>query len=576
MWVWGPRVKLQPMFTTVLPVWGAALLLSVCCWSIGTWLVASKSPLVAMLCGWCVFLLLCTVPWIGGFSSQLARPLFWLFLAGGLYLAFKQRRWANLASAVICTAVIVALLGYPFIRFPGLLAYGAHGVDMWGYVITAEWLQHHSIRTLPEIGVDPMRFNWTWHVLSIQERPLNYESLACLSSATGLAITKAYLLYPVVLLSSLAMAVARQPGIFGLKYWVLALVPALALVFHPLFVQPWVAGYFGGSITAGFVALALAGAVAAEAGPARTEAVGLAALMLVLCAALYTEKFLYVALAVGAVPLLFALVGLTLRFEARPFALTLRVAHRPLHYPRPGRLLTAVISCACAEAIAVICLGQDLPPNTGVAQLPDTALGHFLGIFGGSSPYVWLGYDVSRDFDRNFLSNPVGAVTLVVMLSLLILVSLHRWQASRDVLVPLFALLCFGLVGWTYADELIMAKTLAIFGFALLVMLAAASSNLRSWSLGLVAAAVCCLPCVRSAAQMQEVIHAPYYSHCTEQDVTQARDGQDWRFLAFLYFCEDKVGVDWTKYPETYNAVTHFLPPPMKERLAKKYHIINH
>jgi len=562
------------MFTTVLPVWGAALLLSVCCWSIGRWLVASKSPLVAMLCGWCVFLLLCTVPWIVGFSANWARPLFWLFFAGGLYLAFKQRRWADLGCAAVCTAVMTWLLCYPFIRFPGLLAYGAHGVDMWGYVITAEWLQHHSIRTLPEVGVDPMRFNWTWHVLSIQERPLNYESLACLSSATGLEIAKAYLLYPVVLLASLAMALAREPRMFGFKYWILAVVPALAVVFHPLFVQPWIAGYFGGSIVAGFTALALAGAVAAEEGT-RAESVGLAVLMLVLCAALYTMKYLYVGLVVGAVPLLLALVGVTLRFETRPFALTFRVEHRPVHYPRPGHLMTGLLLTIWAEAIAVVRLGQDLPANTGITQLPVTALGHFLGMFGGSSPYVWLGYDFSRDFDRQFFSNPVGADALVVMLSLFVLISWQRWRASRDVLVPLFVVLCVALVGQAYADELIMAKTLAIFGFTLLVMLAAASSNLRSWWLGLVAAVICCLPCIRSAAQMQEIIFGPYIV-CTEDNVAQKMDGQDWRFLAYLHFREDTLGVDWKKYPETYSAVTHFLPDAVKERIAKKYHIINH
>jgi hypothetical protein len=562
------------MFTTVLPVWGAALLLSVCCWSIGTWLVRSKSLLVAMLCGWCVFLLLCSVPWIVGFSSHWARPLFWAFFAVGLYLAWKQRRWADLACAAICTAVIVWALGYPFIRFPGMMAYGAHGVDMWGYVITAEWLQHHGIRTLPVVGVDAMRFNWTWHVLTIQERPLNYESLACLSSATGLEIAKAYLLYPVVLLASLAMALAREPRIFGFKYWFLAVIPALAVVFHPLFVQPWIAGYFGGSIAAGFTALALAGAVAAEK-EARAEALALAVLMLVFCAALYTMKFLYVGLVVGAVPLAFAAFRVTLRLERRPLALTFRVEHRPLSLRSAGPWLKWILLLIGVEAFAVVLYGQDLPANTGLSQLPDTALGHFLGMFGGSSPYVWLGYDRSRDFDRHFFSNPVGAVALVAMLVLFVLVAWRRWRTSRDVLVPLFVGLCIALVGQAYWDELIMAKTLAIFGFTLLVMLAAASSGLRSWWLGLLAAAVCCLPCIRSAAQMQEVIYGPYIV-CTEDNVAQTLDGQDWRFLSYLHYKEDTLGVDWTKNPETYSAVTHFLPEQMRERLAKKYHIINH
>lgn len=561
------------MYTTVLPVWGAAFLLSVCCWSIGRWLVRSPSPLVAMLAGWCAFLLLCSVPWIGGFSAHWARPLFWAFFAAGLFLAWRQRCWADVICAAICTAVLAGLLGYPFIRFPGLLAYGAHGTDMWGYVITSEWLQHHGIRTLPDIGVDPMRYNWTWHVLTIQERPLNYESLACLSSATGLEIAKAYLLYPVVLLASLAMALARERRVFGLNSWLLAAVPALAVAFHPLVVLPWIAGYFGGSIAAGFTALAFAAAVAA-ADEDRGEALALAVLMLVFCAALYTMKYLYVGLVAGAVPLLFARFGLTLRRETRPFALTLRLVHRP-PVPLPAwRWMRWTLAVIAVEAAAAVYFGQDLPANTGPTQLPDTALGHLLGMFGASSPFAWMGYEPSGDFDRHFLANPVGAAALLLMLGLVILISWRRWQASRDVLVPLFCLLCLGLIGQAYADELIMAKTLAIFGFTLLVILAAASRTLGKWYFSLIAAAVCCLPCIRSCAEMQEVIYGPYIA-CTEDNVAERMDGQDWRFLAHLHYREDQEQVDWTKYPETYSALTHFLPDAMQRRLAKKYHIIN-
>ena len=126
---------------------------------------------------------------------------------------------------------------------------------MWGYVIAAEWLQKHSYLQLPQPGIDPMRFNWTYHVLLIHERPLNYTSLACLASAAGLSAVNAYLAYPIALLSSLAMALAREVRVFRLWPWSLAVVPAIIVAFHPLIVLPWIAGFFGGSIAAGFVAM---------------------------------------------------------------------------------------------------------------------------------------------------------------------------------------------------------------------------------------------------------------------------------------------------------------------------------
>ena len=287
------------MFSIVLPVWGVALLLSLSCWSVGAALVKSKSPVVGMLCGWCIFLFICSVPWMAGVSANALRPVFWVFFLAGIFLTIRNRRWREVVCAVICTAAITAILGAPFVKFSGLLAYGAHGTDMWGYVIAAEWLQTHSYFQLPQPGIDPMRFNWTYHVLVIHERPLNYSSLACLASASGLSTVNAYLAYPIVLLSSLAMALAREVRVFRLRHWALAVVPAIVVVFHPLIVLPWIAGFFGGSIAAGFLALGFAGAIGAEKGPARTEALALSTLMILFCAALYTQKFVLVALVVA-------------------------------------------------------------------------------------------------------------------------------------------------------------------------------------------------------------------------------------------------------------------------------------
>ncbi len=549
------------MFSTVLPVAAVALLLSMTCWSVGSALVSSESPLVGMLCGWCCFLLLCAIPWVAGLSAAAVRPGLWLFFAAGIVATVRGRRWREFLCAAVCTAAMTALLCAPFLRFPGLLAYGAHGLDMWGYVSTADWLQDHSIRTLPEIGFSPMRFNWTWHVLLTRERPLIYESLACLGSGTALIPTQAYLAYPVALLSSLAMALSREPRVFQLKHWSLALLPAIVLCFHPLIILPWIAGFFGGSITALFTALAFAGAVAAREGRERTEALALAALMLGFCAGLYSLKFLYVALLVGGVPLLAPGVALLLRHD-----------FGPLRTARPGWLAVTTLAVFAALTVALVMLGRDQKVDTGLEQLPTTAAGHFLGIFGGSSPYYWLGYAPGGPFDRSAWHNPVGLAALLVMTTLFILVTRARWRADRDIRLPLLAILCAGLVAQTAGDELIMAKALAVFGFTLLIVLAAISTELRHRALGLTALVICCLPVLRTVREMKQFVYDPYIT-CTEENVADVRDGQDWRIMSYLHFQEERAGIDWARYPRSYYSLTQFLPIALKQQLAQKYHM---
>jgi hypothetical protein len=547
------------MFSTVLPVGVVALLLSMTCWSVGASLVSSKSPLVGMLCGWCCFLLLCAVPWMAGLPANAMQPCLWVFFAAGIVAMIRGRYWRELICGVICTAVMTALLCAPFLRYPGLLAYGAHGLDIWGYVMTADWLQDHSIRSLPEIGVSPIRFNWTWHVLLTRERPLIYESLACLGSGTALIPTQAYLAYPIALLSSLAMAFSREPRVFQLRHWTLALLPALVLSFHPLIVLPWIAGFFGGSITALFTALAFAAAAVAGEGRARTEALALAALMMVFCAGLYSLKFLYVAVVLGGVPLLIPMVVMLLRHDFS----RLRTA-------RPSWLAAGTLAIIAILSVALFVLGWDQKVDTGDAQLPTMAAAHFLGIFGGPSPYLWLGYLGEALPDRTVAHNLVGLAAFFVMTTLFILATWARWKAARDLRIPLLVLLCLGLVTQTFDDQLIMAKALAIFGVALLIVLAAVSSELRHWALGFTALVICCLPCLRSASEMRDYLREPFII-CTEENIADVRDGQDWRILGYLHFREDIDGIDWTRYPRTYNSVTQFLPPFLRERLAEKY-----
>lgn len=548
-------------FSALLPMWGAAFVVSLACAGVGTALVSSKRAIVTTGAGWGAFLLVCAVPWVAGLSAHAAQPLCWVFLAAGLALALRRRNGSEIFALLLASLVSAAIVGWPFLRYRGLLAYGAHGLDEWGYVITAEWLQDHSLRQLPEIAVDPMRFNWTWHVLSVRERPLIYESLACFGAGTWLAPAQAYIAYFIAVLGSAIAAFAREPGIFCVKSWLLAFLPCAALAFHPLIILPWIAGYYGGTMTTLFTALAFGAAASPEEETPRTEAWAGATLLLVGCAALYAREFLFVALAVGGGPLAVAVIKGALRHDFSALA--------------PSRFNRRVIVLAVAILVlgtAVVGLHPYQPIGTGRQQSPLTAARHAIDLFGGTTPYMWLGYSPGDSAARDPLGEPIGLAALFVAVWLLALISWSRWKARRDMSVPWLALIAAGVIAQAFWDELIMAKTLAIFGIAFLAILAAASADLRHRWLGLAAAVLCAFAGVRSAPEARQILRHPFIM-ATTRDVGQVVDGYDWRSLAYLHYLEDQRGLDWPTHLETYHAVTHFLPRELQLRVAQKYHV---
>jgi hypothetical protein len=549
------------MFTTVLPAWSAALLLSVSCWGMGSLLVSSKHPLVRMLAGWGGFLFLCTIPWMVGLSAHAVRPLFWAFFVTGIFAVVRGRQWPELICAIFVTGSISLMLGAPYYLFKGLLAYGANGTDMWGYVTTAEWLYQHSPRDLPVPGHVAMRFNWPWYVLTIRERPLLYESLACLGSSTGVTAVQAYFAYPVVLMSSVAMAVCREPRVFRLRSWIIALPLAVTMVFHPLIVLHWIAGFVGGVIVGPLIALAFAGVVVAEEGPPRTEALTLGLLMIFLCAGLYAVPFLKLGVGFAAI---LALTG--------GFALVRRKGLDGLLAERPGPRVVSFLAASVVVALTVLIFSRDDFVDQGHAELTRRFVGQFLGVFGASSPYAWLEYQPLLPSDLDPVRNPLGLAALLGMAVLLGIVSWQRWRDSRDIRLPLIVAICVAGVWHVGRDIHSLAKAMPIFGFTLLVVLAAVSSELRHWALGLAAAIVCCMSGIRSAPEMSALLHGPGVTQ-REDNMQLINDADDWRILAYLYFREDTEGFDWSKTPKMYFSVTCFLPGPVRQRLAQKYHM---
>jgi len=548
--------------STVLPIWGAVLILCLSCLGVGSRLVTSRQPLVALLAGWSVFLALSCVPWFAGLSANAVRPLFWIFFGAGLWGIWRGRLWTEALITLLATAAVAfGLLHRCYAYEDGAKAFGAHGTDMWGYVGVAEWLYTHSTRELPVMGESPMRFTWTWYVLTTRERPLIYEALACLGASTGLDAVKAYMAWPVALMATLAIGLTRTAGMFGTRHWALALVPALVMVFHPLPVLHWIAGFAAGTIVGLLVGLAFAAVAVVESGPARTEAAALAVLTLVFCGGLYSPSFMLVG--VGLAGALWASGGIAALWSR---------GWRAVLKDRPGLMTAGTLAVASVVAAATRGLsGDEVIGLSGFAWNRET-LAQALGIFGLNSPYSWMFYRSMEPWDLDPWFNPVGLIASAGMLVLFLGAAWASWRGERDLRIPLLVAICVvGLVRVGGDERAVMSKAMPIFGVALIFLTAAISARLRPRWLGLLAAVLCVLPVVRSYDELRELIRDPYIT-VTDANITAGlEDGHNWRIMGYLYFREDSHGYVWADNPKFFFSMTCFLPKSDQAMLRQKH-----
>jgi hypothetical protein len=395
-------------------------------------------------------------------------------------------------AALVCSGLVSLVFVTPYLLMPHLEAYGSFGTDMWGYVSTSEWVRHHSIHELPTPG-SPMRYNWVWCVLSIQERPLTYTALACYGSAAGITPIQAYVAFPAALMASLSMSLCLTPCVFGLSRFVYAIPFALLVSVHPLVLVHWIFQFFSGAIVSGCVCLSFAALLSTQKGRARMEALSLCLLILVFCSALYSREFLLVALFSAGLPGVVDLYGIW-----RTSGLRLR-GSTPISW-----LVWSAGAMAVLTAAGTLVFTQP----TAYGGPSGHVAGQILTIFGGASP-PWFGYggitpsEYVPEFDLS------GWLMAVLTLGFLGHLALIRWRQSRDISIPVALLTAAGCI-YVVSNSLVsLSRVLPIFGPAMLFGLAVLSCEIRSRRAAFAVALLCSLPLLRSSSVVINFLHKP-------------------------------------------------------------------
>ncbi len=260
-------------------------------------------------------------------------------------------------------------------------------------------------------------------------------------------------------------------------------------------------------------------------GPPRAEALTLGLLMIFLCAGLYAVPFLKLGLGFAAI---LALTG--------GFALLRRKGLDGLLEARPGPRVVSFLTASAIVALAVLVLARDDFVDQGHAELTRRFVGQFLGVFGASSPYAWPGVPAAlcpaisircaiRWVWRRWSEWRCSSPSLPCNAGGRRGISACRWSSR-------FAWLGVWHVG---RDIHSLAKAMPIFGFSLLVVLAAVSERAASLgALGLAAAAVCCAyPACARRPEMSALLHGPGVTQ-REDNMQLINDADDWRILAYL------------------------------------------
>lgn len=584
------------MFTFILII-ACVVVLNLGLFGLGRGVVREAPAAAAALAGWALFLFIGAAAWFAKLGAAWLAPVAVVVLGAGWWFLFHAMPRATIGILAAGSTVIAALFALPFLLHPGLLAYSHWGTDQWGYISVARWLVDHSVDQLPAIDNKPGR-DWIWYVLTVKDRPLIYETLALIAATFRIGAHIAYYVLPAALGSGVfaALFLAGSYPAGGVKVgWRGSATPpynscdlnptvtppwpyllaaarfflALGVTLQPILLLHFQYQFLGGAV-AGLLFMLLVAAVLqiqAAGGEGRSLFYAFTALFGVLLAGIYSVKITLVALGI-----VFGAAGFTAARE-----LWRRKWSWTLLRPRPAGIGVVVILAVAGISLLRI---RALMPEPWSTPPVHGAVGHlwahFGALFGLLDILPWYQPDGAPGNLDPVQHNPpgggIGAALIGILLVLLVVQSWRWFRQHRD-LAPAIVLGAIVAVAWLASpprgSHWNVGRALPVFGPALLVA-AALMSRLpgRRW-LGWLGVGLACLPIVRAAPALWPYFTAPV-NRMTPDQWDAPPEGNPWGALGYAYFYEDTREIDWTKAPECFRAMTHYMPENLRPTLPEK------
>jgi hypothetical protein len=551
------------VFTTII---ATTVALGLGLHGVGLGLLRHSSPAVAGLCGWTLFLLLCATAWFFKFPAMYLAPAGMLLLVVGWWLLFKKARPAAIVAAAMGSILIAALFAYPFLRYPHLLAYASWGTDQWGYISVAKWLVQHPIDQLPVIDNKPGR-DWIWHVLTVKDRPLIYEVLAVISAMFRLDASLSYYGLPAALCSAVCHAFLLHDFPAGLAARVGRLLVSLCIALQPLLLLHLQLQFLSG-VVAGLIFMLLVAALlqfhASEDGD-RLPFYALVVLLGVLLAGLYTIKITPVVLGIAS---LAGATGLWFRRRGRRSWKEV-IGSRTALVGFIGILIVAGLSLWRIRVLMPE--SWSTPPING-------GTGHvwmqFGALFGLADIHPWYVPDNTPGTDpvRHAPAGGLLGVWLLAACLALYTVQCWRWFREHRDLTPAILLGALGVVGYfaapPHGSHWNISRALPVFGPALLVALATTGFLKQARWMRWIAIGAACVPLLRAAPKLWPYFDAPS-CRMVEGEWDRPPNASIWGALGYAYFYEDKQAIDWSGSPDSFRAMTHYMPEEIRPRLPE-------
>jgi hypothetical protein len=547
------------LIVVIAPVWALSL------FGVGRMFRRNDAASAAVLRGWLVFMMVCAVAWLVGLSASALAPAVWAMLGFGLVVAVRSLSRMAFAGALAGGMVVAMAFALPFALQRDLLAYAHWGTDQWGYAAVSKWLVLHSVNELPLLETKP-GLSWVWHVLVTGERPLIYLELASLAGALGVPTVVVYFILPAAATIAVFLALVldeRALGEMGLGgRWLVGLAVALQPIGWLHFQHQFLAGAVVGAMAL-ILVIALVGAQRSQPGDPVFFAT--AALFVALLAGLYTARVSLALLAMlGAVFVVSALQRsqrerLRREMTARSWAVS-------------GALVMA--------AVAIFLWTQTVSPERiELFQGAETSriwrqCGALFGLTDITPWYQRAGAQGALGIDPREYAPPgsaLGVGLLGLAGGLLVVQGVRGWRESRDATL----LLVLATVGLALAlavpppgDNVVLSRTLPIFG-ALAIPLVALTAALRQarWSRWL-ALGLAVIPLARAVPGMVALLRQPANTLVAGQ-WDNPPNNDSWGAAAYVYFYQDTRMIDWTKAPEAFREMTHFLPPSLRPKLPE-------